>query len=133
MLVGADVGPTRILLRGDGVRASLTTADETVELEGAGSTTWVERTVDDVTLLAVTLGDEVAGPDFAIDGGLVRVSRIDLPGRSAGGGRRGRDGPAPGVVIEPETDSQPDTAPQPVAEPEAGSGHPGGGARPSAP
>ncbi len=56
MLVGADVGPTRILLRGDGVRASLTTADETVELEGAGSTTWVERTVDDVTLLAVSRG-----------------------------------------------------------------------------
>ena len=79
VLVGADVGPTRILLRGDGVRASLTTADETFELEGAGTTTWVERTVDDVTTLAVTVGDPVDAPDFAIDGGLVRVSRIDLP------------------------------------------------------
>ena len=120
VLVGADVGPTRILLRGDGVRASLTTADETVELEGAGSTTWVERTVDDVTLLAVTLGDEVAGPDFAIDGGLVRVSRIDLPpaGQLAADAEVATVLP-PGVVIEPETDSEPDTAPQPVAEPEA--------------
>jgi len=117
VLVGADVGPTRILLRGDGVRASLTTADETVELEGTGSTTWVERTVDDVTLLAVTLGDEVVGPDFAIDGGLVRVSRIDLP-------------PAGQLVAEAEVETvlpsgveieaEHDTAPQPVAEPEAG-------------
>jgi hypothetical protein len=79
VLVGADVGPTRILLRGDGVRATLTTDTETVELEGTGSSTWVERTVDDVTTLAVTLGEDSAGSDFPIDGGLVRVSRIDLP------------------------------------------------------
>jgi hypothetical protein len=32
VLVGADVGPTRILLRGDGVRATLTTPSETFEL-----------------------------------------------------------------------------------------------------
>ncbi len=79
VLVGADVGPTRILLRGDGVRATLTTADETLELEGAASSTWVERTVDDVTALAVTVAEPAVGPDFPIDGGLVRVARIDLP------------------------------------------------------
>src|SRR5688500_15733205 len=77
VLVGADVGPTRILLRGDGVRASLTTASETFELEGTGSSTWVERTVDDVTALAVSVSEELPGPDFPIDGGLVRVARID--------------------------------------------------------
>ncbi len=118
VLVGADVGPTRILLRGDGVRASLTTADETVELEGAGSTTWVERTVDDVTLLTVSLGDELAGPDFAIDGGLVRVSRIDLPpaGQLVANPEVETVLP-PGVEIDTEPDTEPDTAPQAVAEP----------------
>ena len=79
VLVGADVGPTRILLRGDGVRATLTTAAETFELEGTGSSTWVERTVDDVTALTVSVSEELPGPDFPIDGGLVRVARVDLP------------------------------------------------------
>jgi len=78
-LVSTDEGPTRVLLRGDGVRASLTTESETVELEGAGSTTWVERSVDGVTGLQVTVTDSAAEPDFPIVGGLVRVSRIDLP------------------------------------------------------
>jgi hypothetical protein len=118
VLVGADVGPTRILLRGDGVRASLTTADETFELEGAGATTWVERTVDDVNTLAVTLGEPVDAPDFAIDGGLVRVSRIDLPPT---GHQQVVDVEAatvlpPGVVVEPERVVEPE--PMMDAEPE---------------
>ena len=127
VLVGADVGPTRILLRGDDVRASLTTADETFELEGAGTTTWVERTVDDVTMLVVTVGDPVDAPDFAIDGGLVRVSRIDLPPA----GQQVVDveaetvlppgvvvGPEPVVDAEPVVEAEPETEVVPVAESE---------------
>lgn len=75
----ASDGPTRILLRGEGVRAELTTDDETVELEGAATSTWVERNVDGVTALSVTLGEAGDSPDLPIDAGLVRVSRIDLP------------------------------------------------------
>jgi len=75
----SEGGPTRVLLRGEGVRATLTTDAETVDLDGAAATTWVERTVDGVTALSVIVGDDAGGPDFAIDGGLVRVSRIDLP------------------------------------------------------
>lgn len=72
-------GPTRVLLRGEGVRATLTTDAETVELEGAAASTWVERTVDGVTSLSVTVDATAEGPDFPIETGLVRVSRIDLP------------------------------------------------------
>lgn len=104
VLVGADVGPTRILLRGDGVRATLTTAEETLELEGAGSSTWVERTVDDVTALAVSVSEELPGPDFPIDGGLVRVARIDLP-------------PA-GQTAEPDPEVEPEAEQVPVPMPE---------------
>jgi FHA domain-containing protein len=121
VLVGADVGPTRILLRGDGVRASLTTADETFELEGAGTTTWVERTVDDVTTLAVTVGDPVDAPDFAIDGGLVRVSRIDLPptGQQQVVDVEAETVLPPGVVVEPERVVEPEPVDaEPVAEAE---------------
>src|ERR687896_2521828 len=78
-LVSTDEGPTRVLLRGDGVRATLETATETVELEGSGSTTWVERSVDGVMALQVSVAGDAAGPDFPIEAGLVRVSRIDLP------------------------------------------------------
>jgi len=127
VLVGADVGPTRILLRGEGVRASLTTGAETVDLEGAGVTTWAERTVDDVTTLAVTLGEEATGPDFPIDGGLVRVARIDLPpaGQEAADAEVGTVLPPEVAVVaedEPspfEPEAEPDTADQPVTEPPA--------------
>ena len=82
VLVGADVGPTRILLRGDGVRATLTTAAETVELEGTGSSTWVERTVDDVTALTVSVSEE--------------RPRAGLPHRRRPGARRPDRPPAGG-------------------------------------
>jgi hypothetical protein len=98
-LVSTDEGPTRILLRGDGVRASLTTESETLALDGAGSTTWAERSVDGVTALHITVTDEAAGPDFPIDAGLVRVSRIDLP--PAGGGRHAAEAEVEGVTVLP--------------------------------
>src|SRR5918999_1277453 len=120
-LVSTDEGPTRVLLRGDGVRATLETASETVELEGSGSTTWVERSVDGVMALQVTVADDAAGPDFAIEAGLVRVSRIDLP--PAGGPAPELESetvlPAAAFDVEEESPIEPDTADQPVTEPPA--------------
>lgn len=94
-------GPTRFLLRGTGVVATVTSggdgsagsAGDTITVDGAASHTWVEQTVEDVTALTITLPDDSgadsgagagagsggSGADFAIDTGLVRVGRIDRP------------------------------------------------------
>lgn len=84
VLIGSGSGPTRLLLRGSGVRAAVVSADEPVALEGSTSSTWTERVFDGVTSLTVSVGppDEQAR-HLPIDEGLVRVSRIDRPGRSA--------------------------------------------------
>lgn len=80
VLIGTGEGPTKVIVRGAGVRATLTTNDESVELDGSTVTTWVERTLEGVTALTVSVGGAGAdGPDYLIDGGLVRVARIDLP------------------------------------------------------
>ncbi|MFA6575574.1 MAG: hypothetical protein WCS84_09130, partial [Nocardioides sp.] len=79
VLIGTGEGPTKVIVRGAGVRATLTTEAETVELDGSTVTTWVERTLDRVTALSVEVGDGTEGPDHLIRGGLVRVARIDLP------------------------------------------------------
>lgn len=79
VLIATDEGPTKVIVRGQGVRATLTTEAEAVVLDGSTVTTWVERTLDRVTALSVEVGDGVDGPDHLIRGGLVRVARIDLP------------------------------------------------------
>lgn len=79
VLIGSDEGPTKLIVRGAGVRVTATTEDETVVLDGAAATTWVERTLDGVTALSVEVDDGAEGPDHLIRGGLVRVARIDLP------------------------------------------------------
>lgn len=86
VLVGTDDGPTKVLVRGADVRASLTTAAETVEIDGSTVSTWVERTLDGVVSLTVSVdGHEISddGSAYPIDGGLVRVSRIDQPSYAA--------------------------------------------------
>ncbi|WP_139977644.1 FHA domain-containing protein [Nocardioides litoris] len=89
VLVGSGEGPTRLLLRGASVRATVVTADETVELDGSAASTWVERTLDGVTALTVQVdggGAEADGSDagdLPIHGGLVRVGRIDQPAATA--------------------------------------------------
>ncbi len=84
-LVSSDDGPTRVLLRGAGVRATVQGPDGPVVLDGTTGGTWVERTVSDVSSLSVELvpDDEAAegvdDADHTIDTGLVRVSRVDRP------------------------------------------------------
>lgn len=80
VLVGNGEGPTKVLVRGASVRATVTTPTGDVELDGSTVTTWVERTLPDVTALTVTVdgGDPDAG-DLPIHGGLVRVGRVDHP------------------------------------------------------
>ncbi len=84
VLVSAGEGPTRFLLRGAGVVATVTAAGGTVTVDGGESHTWVERSLDDVTALSIELpaaegAAEPADVDFPIVTGLVRVGRIDRP------------------------------------------------------
>ena len=83
VLVSSDDGPTRVLLRGAGVSATLTTDGDDVTIDGSASGTWVERSVEGVTSLSVALVEdpdsEQPDTDFTVVTGLVRVSRIDRP------------------------------------------------------
>lgn len=124
VLVSTDDGPTRILLRGQGVSATLTGDGEDVVLDGAASHTWVERSVDGVTALSVTVpgvagdaSDEtdetadqvVEAHDFPILAGLVRVGRIDRPAVTVSAA-------APATAAAP---AAPDLPPETTVPPEA--------------
>ena len=83
-LVSTGEGPARVLLRGAGTSATASSADGDIAIDGSAGGTWVERTIDGLTDLALTVEEaaEVDGTertDLAIPAGLVRVSRIDLP------------------------------------------------------
>ncbi|WP_340537082.1 hypothetical protein [Nocardioides sp. GXZ039] len=91
VLVSTGEGPTKILVRGATVRATVTVGEETSELDGSTVTTWVERMFPEVTALSVVVDGDDAGQtagegggtpgteDLPIHDGLVRVGRIDLP------------------------------------------------------
>jgi hypothetical protein len=79
VLVSAGAEPTRVVLRG-AARAGFVLADgSTVELDGAEAATWVERSLDGVESMLLEVSEEGTEVDFAIDGGLVRVARVDQP------------------------------------------------------
>ncbi|MFB9764154.1 hypothetical protein ACFFOS_07140, partial [Nocardioides kongjuensis] len=114
VLVSTDEGPTRFLLRGADVVATVTAAGETVTVDGGASHTWVERSLDDVTALSISLpaGDgEVDDTDFPILTGLVRVGRIDRPAVETAAA-------APAPLAEPEPVAEPEAAAEPEPEPE---------------
>lgn len=127
VLVSGDDSPTRVLLRGTGVTATLVTAAEEVVLDGAAGGTWSERTVDDVTALTVTVPeaeDEAADPvDLPIHTGLVRVGRIDrpavAPAPSAPVPEEPEEVELPEPAIAAEPPPLPPEAPAPVPEPPA--------------
>lgn len=126
VLVSDDEGPTRILLRGQGVTATLATGTEEIALDGAASHTWVERSVEGVLALSVSLpgegeAAERADVDFPIATGLVRVGQVDRPAvvPTSGGAHAAApvvDGPddaavAAGVEDAGEADAVPDAVP----------------------
>lgn len=111
-LVSGGDGPTKILLRGADVRATVVADGESTDLDGASALTWVERTFTDVESLSLLVS--TASPDGAestddlpIHGGLVRVARVDQPGVTA-------PEPEPDVVVRPVPESTP---PPPLAAP----------------
>ncbi|MFJ9314941.1 hypothetical protein ACIRN4_12165 [Pimelobacter simplex] len=139
VLISTDPdGPTRFLLRGTGVVATVTSggtgsAGETVTVDGAASHTWVEQTVDDVTALTITLPEESgaeagagsgsagSGADFAIDTGLVRVGRIDRPSVVGTSAPEALEEPeAPDVPAVPDVPDVPVVTPAVVDVPDDG-------------
>jgi hypothetical protein len=70
---------TRVLLRGE-PRAVFELADgEMVEVDAREAATWVERSLSGVVSAQLLVAEPDTEADFEIDGGLVRVSRIDQP------------------------------------------------------
>ncbi|GAB3856283.1 hypothetical protein GCM10028801_13200 [Nocardioides maradonensis] len=106
-LVSTGDGPTRVLLRGAGTSATASSADGEVTLDGSAGGTWVERSIEGLTALAVTVEETDAAAteqtDLAIPSGLVRVARIDLPAATPAGGSHVAD-PAPAAVEAPPFD-----------------------------
>lgn len=79
VLISEAAEPTRIVVRGP-ARATLTSGEGDVVVDGGQAATWVERSVNGVTAARIETGvDDAEGPDFSIRDGLVRVARIDSP------------------------------------------------------
>ena len=89
---------TRVLLRGE-PRAVFELADgEAVEVDGREAATWVERSLSGVVSAQLLVAEADTDADLEIDGGLVRVSRIDQPAYAA---------PVPARVPEREAVEEP--------------------------
>ncbi|GGO76707.1 FHA domain-containing protein [Nocardioides deserti] len=80
-----DDGATRLLVRGR-VRVTVAADGETVEVDGASASTWVERSWVSVSALSVVLDERPAGPDLLATTGLVRLSRLQHPAEAMGTG-----------------------------------------------
>ena len=83
VLVSTGEGETKVVLRGP-ARAEFVVAGEAVQLEGSSATTWVERSLVGVERMSIVLsepdpelGAEDELPWYVVDGGLVRLSRLD--------------------------------------------------------
>ena len=83
VLIAGDVTPeggsVRTVVRGPSV-VSFEAVEGAVEVDGSTSKTWVERTLEGVTRMSVSLGEEGAtGEPMTALGGLLRVSGLEVP------------------------------------------------------
>jgi hypothetical protein len=77
--VTPDGGSVRTVVRGPSV-VSFEAGEGAVEVDGSSSKTWVERTLEGVTRMSVSLGEEGAtGEPMTALGGLLRVSGLEVP------------------------------------------------------
>ncbi|MBD8868466.1 hypothetical protein [Nocardioides donggukensis] len=79
VLLGLDEGPSRILLRGAACAELALRDGGTVVLDGRDASTWVERSLTDVVATMLLVADSWESSHFAMNDGLVRVSRVDQP------------------------------------------------------
>lgn len=77
VLVSTTEGETKVVLRGP-ARAVFTVDGEEVELEGSSATTWVERSLQGVERMSITVDDQDAETaSYSVDGGLFRISALE--------------------------------------------------------
>lgn len=77
VLVSTTEGETKVVLRGP-ARAVFTVDGEQVELEGSSATTWVERSLQGVERMSITVDDQDAETaSYSVDGGLFRISALE--------------------------------------------------------
>lgn len=112
----AEDGSTRLLVRGR-LRVTVAADGETVKVDGASATTWVERSWVSVSALSVVLDERPGGPDLTVADGLVRLSRLQEPAEAPGAGPVARP-----VADEPEFGPEPETELGEVADEETDHG-----------
>ncbi|MFE6507798.1 FHA domain-containing protein [Nocardioides sp. NPDC057767] len=123
VLVSGDVTPdggsVRTVVRGPSV-VSFEAGEGAVEVDGSSSKTWVERTLEGVTRMSISLGEEGAtGEPMTALGGLLRVSGLEVPPpapeSSQDDSPESRAGfvPAP-VAVEEASDDSEDSVDEPV-------------------
>jgi hypothetical protein len=79
VLLASDGDTTRVVIRGE-ASATLESAEGTVHVAGSTTSMWVERVLQEVTRLSVTLPDELpAGPRLSVVSGLVRLAGLETP------------------------------------------------------
>jgi hypothetical protein len=101
--VTPDGGSVRTVVRGPSV-VSFEAGEGAVEVDGSSSKTWVERTLEGVTRMSVSLGEEGAtGEPLTALGGLLRVSGLEVPP------------PAPESAHDDSPESRAGFVPAPVA------------------
>lgn len=103
VLVSDLDGTTKIVLRG-AASASFVSGGETVELDGASATTWVERSLPDVSSMRLVLETDEADPDttdLLIADGLARVASVQVPAELAAS-------PAPAAAVAADDVDEPD-------------------------
>lgn len=107
VLFADDGEVTRVMVRGDAA-VRIASADGDDSVTGAGSATWVERSLTDVTRLSVTLpGEEPTGPVLQLVGGLVRLASLEIPAAQAPASAASA---APALTVVPDAPADPGSA-----------------------
>lgn len=114
VLVANSGGNATVVLRG-AARAVFVAGGDEVTLEGAPGTTWVERSLTEVSSMTITVGDDGDGEDFVVAGGLVRIGRLDQPPYAPEPSMT--DQPAPSMGAAPPPAEAPADSPPPVPVP----------------
>jgi hypothetical protein len=128
VLVSTGEGETKVVIRG-AASAEFVVGGETVSIEGYGATTWVERSLSDVTRMTLSLDalPEPGLPSYVVDGGLFRVSSYvegevadapeDTPAEPAEPVEPVEPVEAPLPLLEEEPTPEPEPEPEPTPEP----------------
>ena len=112
LLVSEEGALTRVVLRGQ-ARAVFTAGGDDVELDGSEATTWIERSLSDVSTMRLEVSEETAADRLVTAGGVARVASVEQPAGGPGGADLG------GAAEEATGWAAPDEEPvsEPVSEP----------------